>query len=58
MTNYGKLFADELTNWMIYLAGFNQSKYQISVYYKYAPYGYKLVVLYYGDDCVYCYTYE
>ena len=30
----------------------------MSVYYKYAPYGYKLVVLSYVDDCVYCYTYE
>ena len=30
----------------------------MSIYYKYAPDGYKLVVLYYVGDCVYCYTYE
>ena len=32
MTNYGKLFADELTNWLIDEAGFNQSKCQMSVH--------------------------
>ena len=26
------------------------------IHYKYAPYGSKLVVLSYIDDCVYCYT--
>ena len=30
----------------------------MSLYYKYVPYGPKLVVLYYADDCVYWYTYE
>ena len=30
----------------------------MSIYYKYAPYGYKIVVLYYVDDCVYWYTNE
>ena len=30
----------------------------MSVYYKYAPYGSKLVVLTYVDDFVYWYTYE
>ena len=58
MTNSGKLFFDELTNWMIYEAGFKQSQCQISIYYKYAPYGSKLFVLYYVDDCVYWYTSE
>ena len=28
----------------------------MSIYYKYAPYGTKIVVLYYVYDCVYCYT--
>ena len=51
-SNSGKLFVDELTNWLIYEAGFNQSKCQISVYYKYAPDGFRLVVLYYVDDYV------
>ena len=30
----------------------------MSVYYKYAPDGSRLVVLYYVDECVYWYTYE
>ena len=30
----------------------------MSIYYKYAPYGSNLVLLYYVDDCVYWYTYE
>ena len=30
----------------------------MSIYYKYAPYGSKSVVLYYVDDCVYWYTNE
>ena len=30
----------------------------MSIYYKYAPYGSKLVVLYYVDGCVYWYKYE
>ena len=58
ITNSGKLFSDELTNWIIDKAGFNQSQCQISVYYKYTLDGYKLVVLSYIDDCVYCYTSE
>ena len=56
--NYGKIFAYELTNWMINKPGFYQSKFQISVYYKYSPDGSKLVVLSYAYDCVYFYTYE
>ena len=58
MTNSGKLFVDELTNWLIDEVGFNHPKCQIYVYYKYAPYGSRLVVLSYIDDCVYWYTYE
>ena len=52
MTNSGKLFADELTEWLLE-AGFIQSKFQMSIYYKYAPDGSKIVVLSYVDDFVY-----
>ena len=57
MTNSGKLFADELKYWLIE-AGFIQSQCHMSIYYKYAKYGTKTVVLSYVDGCVYCYTYE
>ena len=57
MTKSGKLFADELTEWLIE-AGFIKSKCHIYIYYKYAPYGYTIVVLSYVDDCVYWYTNE
>ena len=55
MTNSGKLFADELTEWLIE-GGFIQSQFHMSIYYKYAPDRYKIVVLSYVDDCVYWYT--
>ena len=58
MINSGNLFSDELTNWLIDEAGFNHSKCKISLYYKYTPYGSKLVVLSYVDDCLYWCTYE
>ena len=57
MTNSGKFFSDELTEWLLE-AGFIQSKCQMSIYYKYAPDGYKCFVLSYVDDCVYWYTNE
>ena len=57
MTNSGKLFAGELTEWLIE-AGFIKSQCQMSIYYKYVPYGSKIVVLSYVDDCFYWYTYE
>ena len=57
MTNYGKLFAYELTEWLLE-AGFIQSQCQTFIYYKYAPDGSKIVVLSYVDDCFYCYTNE
>ena len=38
MTNSGKLFADELTEWLLE-AGFIQSLCHMSIYYKFAPYG-------------------
>ena len=57
MTNSGKLFADELTEWLLE-AGFIQSQFLMPIYYKYAPDGSKIVVLSYDDDCVYWYTNE
>ena len=57
MTNSGKLFADELTEWLIE-AGFIQYQCQMSIYYKSLPYGTKIVVLSYVDECVYWYTSE
>ena len=55
--NSGKLFSDELTEWLLE-AGFIISQCQISIYYKYAPDITKIVVLSYVDGCVYWYTYE
>ena len=57
LTNSGKLFADELTEWLI-KEGFVQSQCQMSIYYKYAHDVSKIVVLSYVDDCVYWYTNE
>ena len=57
MTNSGNLFANELTEWLIE-AVFIQYQCQMSIYYKYAPYGTKHFVLSYADDCVYWYTFE
>ena len=57
MNNSGKLFADELTECLLE-AGFIQSQCQMSIYYKYASDGSKIVVLYYVYDCVYWYTNE
>ena len=52
MTNSGKFFADELTEWLIE-EGFIKSQCQMSIYYKYAPYVSIIVVLSYVDDCFY-----
>ena len=57
MTNSGKLFADELTEW-INEEGFMKSQCQMSIYYKYAPDGSKIVVLSYVGDFVYWYKNE
>ena len=46
-----------LKEWLIE-EGFIQSQCQMSIYYKYAPDGSKIVVLSYVDDCVYWYTNE
>ena len=56
-SNSEKLFADELTEWLLE-AGFIQSQCQMSIYYKYAPDGSKIVFFSYVDDCVYWYTNE
>ena len=58
MPNSGKLFSGELTNWMIDVSGLKQSKFQMPIYYKYAPYGYNLVVLSYLYDFVFWYSSE
>ena len=57
MTNSGKLFADELTEWLKKV-GFIQSQCQMSIYYKNAPDGSKIIFLSYVDDCVFWYTNE
>ena len=57
MTNFKNLFADELTEWLLE-AGFIQYQCQMSIYYKYAPDGTKIVVLSYVHDCVSWYTSE
>ena len=57
MTNSGKLFADELTEWLLE-ADLIQYQCQMSIYYKYAPDGSKIVVLSYVDYCFYWYTNE
>ena len=45
MTNCGKLFSDEVTEWLLE-AYFIQFQYHMSIYYKYAPYGTKIVLSY------------
>ena len=57
MNNSGKLSSDGLTEWFLE-ASFIQSQWQISIYYKYAPYGTKTIILSYVYDCVYWYNYE
>ena len=52
INNNGKLFADEWTEWLLE-SGFIYYQCQIYIYYKYAPYRSKIVVLYYVDDFVY-----
>ena len=42
ITNSGKLFVDELPEWLLE-AGFIKSQCQMSIYYKYAPYGSKML---------------
>ena len=57
MTNSGKLFADNLTEWLLG-SGLIQYQCQMSIYYKYAPDVSKMIVLSYVDDFVYWYISE
>ena len=57
INNSGKIFYDELTNFLIDEAGLKHSQCQIYIYFKYETYGSKSVVLSYIDDYVYCHTY-
>ena len=57
MTNSGKLFTDELKEWLLQAISI-QSQCEMSLYYKYAPDGYKIVVLSYVDVCFYWYKNE
>ena len=58
MTNFGKLFADEITNWMTEKSSFKHPQCKMYIHYKYTPYWSKLDVLSYVDDCVYYYTHK
>ena len=57
MTNFGKLLADELTQFLL-KAGFIQSQWQRSIYNNHAPDGAYIFVLSHVDDFVYWYTSE
>ena len=57
MNNSGKLFSDELTEWLLE-AGLIQYQCQMFIYYNYSLYGTKTVVLYNFYDSVYWYTSE
>ena len=57
MTNSGKLFADELTEWLLE-AGFIQSQFQMSIYYKYTTDGTNFFFLSYVNYRVYWCTSE
>ena len=57
MNTSGKLFADELKEWLPE-PGFIQSQFHMSIYYKYATDGSNIFVLSYVDDSVYWYTNE
>ena len=57
ITNSGKLFYYELIEWL-FEAGFIKYQFQMSIYYKYAPYGTKIVVSSYVYGCVSWYTYK
>ena len=50
MTNYGNLFADDLTECLLE-ESFIQYQCQMSIYYKYVPDETNVFVLSYVDDC-------
>ena len=54
ITNSGRLFDNEL----LIESGFIQYQCQMSIYYKYSPYGTKQIMLSYVYYCVYRYTCE
>ena len=58
MTNLGRIFSEELINFLMHESGFRHSKCQMSIYYNYAPDVSKLVVLSHVDECVYWYKSE
>ena len=57
MTNSGNLFADELTECLLE-AFLIQYRCQMSIYYRYAPYGTNIVVLPYVYYFIYWYNFE
>ena len=57
MINSGKLFDDQLTDWLLE-EWFIQYQCQMSIYYKYTSDGKNIFVLYYVDDFFNCYTSE
>ena len=57
MTNSGKLFSYELTEWLLEAYSI-QSQWHMSIYYNYTPYGTKIAVLSYVYDFVYWYNSE
>ena len=57
MTNSGKLFTDELTEWLLE-AVFIQSQCHMYIYYKYEQDETNIVALYYVYNCVYWYNSE
>ena len=57
INNSGKLFVDELTDWLLETC-FIQYQCQMYLYYNYTPDGNCFVVLSYVDEYVYWYTSE
>ena len=54
MTSYGKLFSDELIEWLLE-SGFIKSQWQMYIHYNYASDGTDIYVLSYFNDYVYWY---
>ena len=57
ITDYGKVFADDLTEWLLE-SGLIQYQCQMSICYNSSPDGKILFLKSYVDDCVYQYTYK
>ena len=58
MNNSRKLFADEITNWLIYVEGFKNHNDKYPYTTSFLPDESNLMVLSYLDDCVFWYTSE